>query len=129
MHDHAFDQVTRYHRWIALRGEHGYSLVLWVSGWLSWWRRSLGLAGDWSLSDFIKRRMQSALRFIHEFEQAVARHASERGFDGVICGHIYTAALKEIEGVTYLNCGDRVESCTALLENTDSQLELIHWDR
>ena len=80
MYGDAFDRVTHYHRWIALLGEHGYSLILWVSGWLSWWRRSLGLAGDWSLSDFIKRRMQSALRFIHEIEQAVARHASERGF-------------------------------------------------
>lgn len=127
LHGDAFDQVTRYHRIIAVLGDQGYALVVRINVWLSWWRRQLGIAGDWSLSGFVKRHIKSAVRFIQEYELAVARYAQEQGYDGVVCGHIHAPAHKQIEGVTYLNCGDWVDSCSALVEHLDGTIELVHW--
>ncbi len=127
LHGDAFDQVTRYHRWVALLGDHGYAALMGLSGWLSWWRRTLGLAGDWSLSGFVKGRMKSARRFIDRYEETVARQALNLGFDGVVCGHIHAPADKVIENIRYLNCGDWVDSCTALIETLEGRIELIRW--
>jgi predicted phosphodiesterase len=51
----------------------------------------------------------------------------ERNLDGVICGHIHHAVISDMEGLTYANCGDWVESCTALAEEPDGSLKLIRW--
>lgn len=125
VHGDEFDQVTRYHRWIAALGDHGYALLVKLNVWLSWWRRTLGVAGHWSLAGFMKQRLKSAQRYIVEFEQALARMAQTRGFDGVVCGHIHAANVKQIEGTWYLNCGDWVDSCTALIEHFDGRMELV----
>jgi hypothetical protein len=47
--------------------------------------------------------------------------------DGVICGHIHHAEMREIDGVSYVNDGDWVESCTAVVEHFDGVLEIVHW--
>ncbi|MGA7983843.1 MAG: UDP-2,3-diacylglucosamine diphosphatase [Burkholderiales bacterium] len=125
LHGDAFDQVTKYHRWLARLGDRAYDLVVRLNLGLSWLRRRLGLAGYWSLAGYAKRKVKSALNFIFDFEAAVARYARERGFDGVVCGHIHAAALKQVDGVTYVNCGDWVDSCTAVVEHFDGRLELI----
>jgi UDP-2,3-diacylglucosamine pyrophosphatase LpxH len=127
LHGDAFDQVTKYHRWLAILGDHAYHLVVRLNVMLSWLRRTLGISGYWSLAGYTKRKVKTAVSFIFDFEEAVVRYARERGFDGVICGHIHAAALKEIEGVTYVNCGDWVDSCTAILEHEDGRLEVVHW--
>ena len=127
VHGDAFDQVTRYHRWLAHLGERTYELLVRVNTVLSRLRRTLGIAGYWSLAGYAKRKVKSAVSFIFEFEQAVVRYARERGYDGVVCGHIHAAALKQIDGVTYLNCGDWVDSCTAVVEHEDGRMEVVHW--
>ena len=99
LHGDAFDQVTKYHRWLARLGDRAYDLVVRLNLGLSWLRRRLGLAGYWSLAGYAKRKVKSALNFIFDFEAAVARYARERGFDGVVCGHIHAAALKQVDGV------------------------------
>lgn len=71
--------------------------------------------------------MKSAVSFIFDFEDSVIRTARERGMDGVICGHIHWAAIKEVDGLRYINCGDWVDSCTAIVEHLDGRLELVHW--
>lgn len=127
LHGDAFDQVTRHHRWLAVLGDIGYNLLVRINAWLSWWRRFLRISGYWSLAGYAKRRVKTAVSFIFDFEDAVIRTVRERGLDGVICGHIHCATIREIDGVTYINCGDWVDSCTAIVEHLDGQLELIEW--
>jgi UDP-2,3-diacylglucosamine pyrophosphatase LpxH len=89
-------------------------------------RRRLGF-GYWSLSAFLKTKVKNALQFIEDFEAAVAEEARRRGVDGVICGHIHKAEMRQIDGITYINDGDWVESCTALVEHPDGRLEILEW--
>jgi UDP-2,3-diacylglucosamine pyrophosphatase LpxH len=89
-------------------------------------RRWLGLE-YWSLSAYLKQKVKNALEYICRFEGAVAREVSARGFDGVVCGHIHHAAIKTLEGVLYINDGDWVESCTALVEDMRGNLEILRW--
>lgn len=126
-HGDAFDQVTRYHRWLAVLGDSAYDLLVRLNLWLSWLRRTLRVPGYWSLSGYAKRKVKTAVSFIFDFEDSLLRHARERGVDGVICGHIHAAALREKDGIAYLNCGDWVDSCTAILEHADGRMELVHW--
>ena len=127
MHGDEFDQVTRYHRWVALSGDFAYGLLLRLNGLLSWIRRKLHLSGYWSLAGYAKRRLKGALEFIYGFEESVAHHVRQMGLDGVVCGHIHSAAIKSIGGITYINCGDWVDSCTAIVEHADGRMGLVHW--
>jgi UDP-2,3-diacylglucosamine pyrophosphatase LpxH len=126
-HGDDFDQVTRHHRWVAVLGDIAYNGLVRLNGWLSRLRRALGISGYWSLAGYAKRRVKTALQFIFDFEDSVIRHARERGLDGVICGHIHWAALKEVDGLVYANCGDWVDSCSAIVEHADGRLEMLHW--
>ena len=127
IHGDEFDQVTRYHRWVAVLGDVGYNLLVRVNAWLSWLRRRLGVPGYWSLAGYAKRKVKSAVGFIFDFEDSVIRAVRDRGMDGVICGHIHSAAIRQRNGVTYINCGDWVDSCTAIVEHADGRMEIVHW--
>jgi UDP-2,3-diacylglucosamine pyrophosphatase LpxH len=127
LHGDEFDQVTRHHRWLAVLGDKGYDLLVRLNGILSWLRRRLGIAGYWSLAGYAKRRIKTAVTFITDFEKSVAHAVRERGLDGVICGHIHVAAMRDVDGIAYVNCGDWVDSCTAIVEHHDGRLELIEW--
>lgn len=127
VHGDAFDQVTRYHRWVAVLGDAAYDVLVRMNAWLSWIRRTLKIPGYWSLAGYAKRKVKSAVSFIYDFEESVIRHVKGRRLDGVICGHIHAAAIKEIDGVAYVNCGDWVDSCTAIVEHLDGRLELVEW--
>jgi len=127
LHGDEFDQVTRHHRWLAVLGDIGYNLLVRINSWLSWVRRSLRISGYWSLAGYAKRRVKSAVSFIFDFEDAVIHTVRERGLDGIVCGHIHSATLRETDGVLYINCGDWVDSCTAIVEHHDGQLELVEW--
>ncbi|MEL6297893.1 MAG: UDP-2,3-diacylglucosamine diphosphatase [Pseudomonadota bacterium] len=126
MHGDEFDVVVRYARWLAFLGDRGYALAMWFNWPLNVIRRRLGL-GYWSISSYLKRRVKSAVNFIGEFETSLSEEARRRGADGVICGHIHHAAVHDMKGIHYVNCGDWVESCTAIVENDDGELELIRW--
>ncbi len=127
IHGDIFDQVTRHHRWVAVLGDKAYGLLVGLNHWLSWGRRKLGRSGYWSLAGYAKRKVKTALNFIFDFEESAVHHARERGLDGVICGHIHWATMREIDGLTYINCGDWVDSCTAIVEHFDGRLELVAW--
>jgi UDP-2,3-diacylglucosamine pyrophosphatase LpxH len=127
IHGDEFDQVTRYHKWVAVLGDVAYNAMVRANGFLSWLRRRLGRPGYWSLAGYAKRKVKKALDFIFEFEESVIRNVRDRELDGVICGHIHYAAIKEVGGLTYVNCGDWVDSCTAIVEHHDGHLELIDW--
>lgn len=125
MHGDQFDAVVRHARWLSIAGDVGYSLLLWLNGVFNWSRRHFGL-GYWSLSAYVKQRVKQATSCINRFESAITNYAAAQGCDGVVCGHIHTAALREDDPVAYCNTGDWVESCTALVEHADGTLELIH---
>jgi len=127
-HGDVFDQVTRHHRWVAVAGDVAYNLLVRVNLVLSWTRRTLGIAGYWSLAGYAKRKVKTALTFIFDFEDSAVRHARERGLDGIVCGHIHWPMIREIDGLIYANCGDWVDSCSAIVEHVDGRLELIVWD-
>ncbi|MGB0955496.1 MAG: UDP-2,3-diacylglucosamine diphosphatase [Panacagrimonas sp.] len=125
-HGDAFDVITRYHRWIAVSGDMAYELMMRANYWVNRTRRVLGMP-YWSLSAFAKNSVKNAVNIVSEYEQSVAHECKRRGLDGVVCGHIHHAEIRDIDGVSYLNCGDWVESCTALAENQDGEIEIIRW--
>lgn len=126
IHGDLFDVVTLHHRWVALLGDVAYTTLLRANRYVNWARTRLGYP-YWSLSAFAKNKVKTAVNFISEFEKAVAHECHRRGYDGVVCGHIHQAEIKTLEGVTYYNSGDWVESCTALVEHHDGRMEIVRW--
>ena len=126
IHGDQFDAVVRYARWLAILGDSAYALTLLANQWFNVVRRRLGYP-YWSLSAYLKHRVKNAVEYIGRFEDAVADEARRRGVDGVVCGHIHKAEIRDMGGVTYCNDGDWVESCTALVEHTDGRLEVVSW--
>ena len=126
LHGDEFDCVVMNNRWLAVLGSGAYDLLLWMNRWFNALRHRLGF-GYWSLSAFLKRQVKEAVKYIGNYEAAVVKAARDRDMDGVICGHIHHAVITELDGITYANCGDWVESCTALAEEPDGTLRLIHW--
>jgi UDP-2,3-diacylglucosamine pyrophosphatase LpxH len=128
MHGDEFDQVTLHHKWVAIMGDMAYNLLVSLNVYLSWLRRTIKRPGYWSLAGYAKRKVKTAVNFIFDFEDSVIRHARERDLDGAICGHIHWPMIKQVDGMTYINCGDWVDSCTAIVEHLDGRMELIHWN-
>jgi UDP-2,3-diacylglucosamine pyrophosphatase LpxH len=126
IHGDLFDVVIRHARWLALLGNNAYDLAIWLNTYFNAIRRGLGLT-YWSLSQWAKLKVKNAVNFIGEYEKALAAEARRRGVDGVICGHIHHAVMRQDFGLTYVNCGDWVESCTAVVEHFDGRLEIIRW--
>jgi UDP-2,3-diacylglucosamine pyrophosphatase LpxH len=126
IHGDEFDGVVTHAKWLAFAGDWGYRLLLAVNTRVNRARTAFGLK-PWSLSAFVKTRVKKALQFIENFEEALATEAKRRGVDGVICGHIHKAEMRDIAGVRYINDGDWVESCTAVVEHADGRFEIIDW--
>lgn len=126
MHGHEFDTVITNARWLAHLGDVGYTLLLTINGPVNFVRSRLGLE-YWSLSAWIKGRVKEAVKFVSRFEDAVVRYAVKHNADGIVCGHIHTPAIAAVRDVAYYNCGDWVESGTALVEHFDGRMELVRW--
>jgi UDP-2,3-diacylglucosamine pyrophosphatase LpxH len=125
-HGDEFDCVVCHSKWLAYVGGEAYDALLRCNRWFNYLRRRLGFP-YWSLSAYIKHKVKNVVQYIGKYEEAVAREAVRRGVDGVICGHIHHAQIAEFNGILYGNSGDWVESCTALAEEADGRLRLIHW--
>ena len=126
IHGDQFDIVVRHARWLALLGDGAYTVALGINTYLNVVRRRLGLT-YWSLSAWAKLRVKNAVSYIGRFEDLLSAEARRHGADGVICGHIHHAALHDDFGIRYVNTGDWVESCTAVVEHYDGALELVRW--
>ena len=124
MHGDEFDSVVRYAPFLALLGDWAYTQALVANRHFNAVRRRMGYP-YWSLSQWLKRQVKGAVKAIDRFEMALASDARRRGFDGVVCGHIHHAEMRTVDGILYLNDGDWVESCTALVEHSSGRLELI----
>ncbi len=127
-HGDSFDGVVLYARWLALLGDKAYSLLLRANIMVNAVRRRFDLP-YWSLSGYMKKRVKNAVQFVCNFEDALAREATTRGFAGVVCGHIHCAEIRQIADITYYNDGDWVESCTALAEDGAGAMRIIDWNR
>lgn len=125
-HGDYFDGVIQCAKWLAHVGDSLYEFTLKLNRHLNSLRARMGLP-YWSLSKYLKLKVKRAVNFIGDFEAAVAKEARRRGAQGVVCGHIHHAELREIDGIVYANDGDWVESLTALAEHADGRLEIIDW--
>jgi UDP-2,3-diacylglucosamine pyrophosphatase LpxH len=121
-----FDGITRLAPWLSFLGDTAYDWILIWNTRFNWLRHKFGF-GYWSLSQYLKQRVKKAVDFMFQFERNLAGYCKKRGFDGVICGHIHHAEIKTIDGIKYMNDGDWVESCTALVEHHDGTWEIITW--
>jgi UDP-2,3-diacylglucosamine pyrophosphatase LpxH len=126
VHGDEFDIVVRHARWLASLGDWAYKVALWSNVWFNKIRRKLGFP-YWSLSAWAKLKVKNAVNFIGDFEVALAEAARRHHADGVVCGHIHHAAIRDIGGIVYVNIGDFVESCTAIAEHHDGRLEILRW--
>jgi UDP-2,3-diacylglucosamine pyrophosphatase LpxH len=126
MHGDEFDVVVRHSKWLAFLGDWAYDFAIFVNTHFNAVRRRLGFP-YWSFSAWAKLKVKNAVNFIGAFERELAEEARRRGADGVICGHIHYATIRDEHGVRYMNCGDWVESCTALAEHEDGRFEIITW--
>lgn len=124
LHGDVFDVIVRNARWLAYFGDWAYDFAILANRYFNFCRRKLGFP-YWSLSKWAKHKVKNAVNFIGEFEQAVALEARKQNVEGVICGHIHHATIHDLYGARYMNCGDWVESCTALAEHYDGTFELL----
>ncbi|MFN0180307.1 MAG: UDP-2,3-diacylglucosamine diphosphatase [Gemmatimonadales bacterium] len=126
VHGHQFDGLTHFNRLLERVGSALYDWILELNLWLNRLRRRLGL-GYWSVSAYLKQRAKQAVQYVTQYEAAMVQLAKARGVDGIICGHIHRAEITSIGGFRYLNCGDWVESCTALVEDDTGHFTLVHF--
>lgn len=125
-HGDLFDSVTSMAKWLAVLGDSAYEFLIAFNRIFNKFRNLFGLR-YWSLSKYLKSNVKKAIDFVFEFEKTLVSYCKTKGYDGVICGHIHTPEIKEIDGITYMNDGDWVESCSALVEHQDGTFELVYW--
>lgn len=126
IHGDEFDSAVRCSKLVIYLGEKAYDILFHVNSWLNYFRRKLGFP-YWSISNFLKTKAQKAVSIIEDFKRAVVHEAKRSNVDGIVCGHIHHAEVSKIDDVLYCNDGDWVENCTALVENYDGSLEILHW--
>jgi UDP-2,3-diacylglucosamine pyrophosphatase LpxH len=126
-HGDFFDSITMTKKWLAILGDYGYDLLLHLNSVLNFLRRKAGIQKYWSLSKYVKDSVKSSISFINDFEIVLSNHAKNKGYDGIICGHIHKAEIRNINSIEYLNCGDWVESCTAIVETYEGEFKIINW--
>jgi UDP-2,3-diacylglucosamine pyrophosphatase LpxH len=127
VHGDEYDAIAQYHQWIAKLGSVGYDFLLWINRILRPIRRGLGIQSHFSLAGYVKFKVKNIVQFISEYENSIVSTLRDKELDGVICGHIHHAEIKEMDGFLYVNTGDFVESCTAVVEHFNGNLELVHW--
>jgi len=126
LHGDQFDSIVMYARWLAFLGDSAYTMLLKSNALVNGVRKRFGLP-YWSLAAHLKKRVKNAVLFISKYEEVVAQAATERHVDGVVCGHIHSAEIRQFGDITYYNDGDWVESCTALVEHADGRMEILDW--
>jgi UDP-2,3-diacylglucosamine pyrophosphatase LpxH len=124
IHGHELDTVIQNIKWLAYVGDLGYQLLLALNTPVNAVRKWFG-RGFWSLSAYAKMKVKGAVNFIGKFEESIVKYAHDDAVQGVICGHIHSPAIRDIQSVTYYNTGDWVESCSALVETHDGKIELL----
>lgn len=125
MHGHELDTVVQNIRWLAVLGDVGYEFLLRLNPLVNAARRLFGF-GYWSLAKFVKSRVKNAVSFVGAYEKAIVHYAQKHNVEAVLCGHIHSPSIRRIGAVDYFNCGDWVESCSAIVEHQNGRLELLN---
>jgi UDP-2,3-diacylglucosamine pyrophosphatase LpxH len=125
-HGDIFDSITSQMKWLAYLGDIGYTFLLWLNKWYNQYR-TWQVKPYYSLSQVIKQKVKAAVNFISDFEEKLTELAKAKEADGIICGHIHKAEIKQIDGITYMNSGDWVESLTALVETHSGEWQLLDY--
>ncbi len=126
-HGDFFDSITMTKKWLAILGDYGYDFLLYVNDKISKIKKIFKVNSKWSLSKYVKDNVKSSVNFINDFEKILANHAKHKEYDGIVCGHIHKAEIRKIDTIDYLNCGDWVESCTAIVETYEGEFKLINY--
>jgi len=129
VHGDEYDTIAKCHKWLAKLGSDGYDFLIQVNRYVRIIRRWLGIQSTFSLAAFVKFKVKNVVQFISDYEESIVSTLRDQGLDGVICGHIHHAEIKEIDGFLYINTGDFVESCTAIVEHINGTLELVKWHK
>ncbi|MBS3963308.1 MAG: UDP-2,3-diacylglucosamine diphosphatase [Methylomonas sp.] len=127
VHGDEYDTIAQHHRWLAKIGSVGYDWLIAFNRIVRLVRRFLGVQSHFSLAAFVKFKVKNVVQFMSDYEETIVQTLKHANLDGVICGHIHHAEIKTIDGFMYINTGDFVESCTAIVEHHDGRLELIRW--
>ena len=125
-HGDQFDAAVVSSRWLGMLGGSAYSALLKLNTWVNAIRKLTGRP-YWSLAKYLKHKVKNVVQAISNYEHAVVESARRHGVDGVVCGHIHRPEINQFDEITYCNCGDWVESCTAIVENGDGSLEIVEW--
>jgi UDP-2,3-diacylglucosamine pyrophosphatase LpxH len=129
VHGDEYDTIVRYHRWLAKLGSDAYDFLIEINRVYTRIRRYLGIQSHFSLAGYVKFKVKNAVQFISDYEESIVNTLRDEGVDGVVCGHIHHAEIKDIGGFLYVNTGDFVESCTAIVEHHNGKLELVRWQK
>jgi len=125
-HGDQFDVVIQNAKWVAHLGSWAYDVSIDIGRWVSKVRSFFNMA-QWSLSSYLKHTVKESVNFIGDYEETLTGYVKSKGLNGIICGHIHYANIRDVNGITYMNCGDWVESCTALVEHHDGSFEIVKW--
>ena len=127
-HGDIFDSITSHFKWLAYLGDMGYTFLLWLNKFYNKYREWRGLP-YFSLSQKIKQSVKMAVNYMTDFEEKLTELARSKSCDGVICGHIHHPAIREIDGIKYMNSGDWVETLSALVEDFEGNWSLLYYDQ
>ncbi len=127
LHGHQLDGLVLFNRLLERVGARLYDWILEFNLHFNRLRRRMGF-GYWSVAAYLKFQAKGAVRYVTQYEEAMVRLARQAGVEGVICGHIHRAEIRTVQGFEYLNCGDWVESCTALAEDFEGNIHLLRLD-
>ncbi len=129
VHGDEYDAIAQHQKWLAKIGSVGYDWLIALNRFWRIFRKIFGIQSQFSLAAYIKFKVKNAVQFISDYEETIVQTLKNENLDGVICGHIHHAEIKMIENFLYVNTGDFVESCTAIVEHHNGELELIKWKK
>lgn len=129
VHGDEYDTIAKHHKWVAKLGSEGYDLLIQINRLLRVIRRFFGIRSNFSLAAYVKFKVKNIVQFISDYEESIVHSLRNANVDGVVCGHIHHAEMKMIDGFQYINTGDFVESCTAIVEHHSGELELVRWEK
>jgi UDP-2,3-diacylglucosamine pyrophosphatase LpxH len=127
VHGDEYDGIARHSRLLSFVGNVGYDWLIEMNRVIRYFRKLLGVQSHFSLATYIKLKVKNLAQFISLYEESIVRSLKSEKLDGVICGHIHHAEIKQIDDFWYINTGDFVENCTAIVEHFDGRLELLQW--